>query len=102
MPKASSKALRTRSVPERQNKNGQTSSTTGLILEMIKRSDGASLDELVLATGWQKHSIRAAIVKAVKAATLKGLHSFKDEGNCRRYRVDCAGLEPASEAADAK
>ncbi len=33
----------------------------GLILDRLERKTGARLDELVDATGWQKHSVHAAL-----------------------------------------
>ena len=38
-----------------------------LVLELIKRPDGASLPELVTATGWLAHTTRAAICRLRKA-----------------------------------
>lgn len=34
---------------------------TGLVLEMMRREQGATLDELVTATGWLPHTTRAAL-----------------------------------------
>ncbi|MEL0155249.1 DUF3489 domain-containing protein [Sphingopyxis sp.] len=31
------------------------------LLEMLQRADGASLDEMTERTGWQTHSVRAAM-----------------------------------------
>ncbi len=33
----------------------------GLILDRLERTAGATIDELVDATGWQKHSVRAIV-----------------------------------------
>ena len=33
----------------------------GLILDRLERTAGATLDELVDATGWQKHSVHGAL-----------------------------------------
>ena len=33
----------------------------GLILDQLERSAGATIDELVVATGWQKHSVHGAL-----------------------------------------
>ncbi|HEX8415150.1 MAG TPA: DUF3489 domain-containing protein [Sphingomicrobium sp.] len=34
---------------------------SSLVLEMLRRNDGATLDELVAATGWLRHTTRAAL-----------------------------------------
>lgn len=36
-------------------------SKTALILGMLERSEGATLEEMVEATGWQRHTTRAAL-----------------------------------------
>lgn len=41
-------------VPPRQSK-------TDLVLELLRRTEGASLDQLMVATGWLPHSTRAAL-----------------------------------------
>jgi Protein of unknown function (DUF3489) len=54
------------------------------ILALVSRPDGASLAELVAATGWQAHSVRGALAGSLKR---KGhaIVSEKVEGE-RRYR----------------
>ena len=56
-----------------------------LILGYLFRPEGASLAELVAATGWQPHSLRGALAGSLKK---KGhtIISEKVEGE-RRYRV---------------
>lgn len=36
------------------------------VIALLRRPDGASLDEIVAATGWQRHSVRGALAGAVK------------------------------------
>lgn len=36
-------------------------STAATLLEMLQRKDGATLDEMTERTGWQAHSVRAAM-----------------------------------------
>jgi len=35
-------------------------------LELMQRPEGATIEELTKATGWQKHSVRGAIAGAIK------------------------------------
>ena len=37
-----------------------------LLIDLLQRKNGASIDELVKATGWQPHSVRGAISGALK------------------------------------
>lgn len=55
------------------------------LIAVLGRDDGATIDELVAATGWQKHSVRGAMSGALKR---KGhaIASTKSEG-VRRYKL---------------
>lgn len=33
----------------------------GSVIELLRRKNGATLDQLVKETGWQKHTVRAAL-----------------------------------------
>jgi hypothetical protein len=57
---------------------------TAVVLELLRRSEGVTLDQLVAATGWLPHTTRAALTGLKK----KGhqLTSDKVDG-VRRYRV---------------
>lgn len=37
------------------------SSKIGEVVILLKRKEGATLDQLVKATGWQKHTVRASL-----------------------------------------
>ena len=55
------------------------------IVDLLSRAEGASLAELVAATGWQAHSVRGALAGALKR---KGhdVSSRKIDG-VRRWRI---------------
>lgn len=54
---------------------------------MLRRPDGVSLDEIVAATGWQKHTVRGAIAGALKKKLGLTITSEKVEGRGRVYRI---------------
>jgi hypothetical protein len=56
------------------------------ILELIGRPKGATLDEIVKATDWQKHSIRGFLSTAAKKHGLK-IESTKTESGDRVYQI---------------
>jgi hypothetical protein len=58
------------------------------VLTLLSRPDGAGLDELMLATGWQKHSVRGFLAGTVKKKLGLKLTSSKADGEARRYRVE--------------
>ncbi len=55
------------------------------VLALISRKDGASLEEIMTATGWQKHTVRGFIAIIGKKGTK--IESFKSEAGARTYRV---------------
>ena len=58
-----------------------------LLIEMLKRPAGATLDEIVTATGWQSHTARGAMAGALKKKLCLTITSEKDEGRGRVYRI---------------
>ncbi len=55
----------------------------GLILDRLGRKAGATIDELVDATGWQKHSVHGALSRlrsggfAVRLESTKGRKAYR-------------------------
>ena len=67
-------------------------SKSAAVLAMLQRPEGATLDQLVIATGWLPHTARAALTGLKK----KGheVTSDKPAGGVRIYRVT-GGAESA-------
>jgi len=53
---------------------------------MLKRDEGATIDQIVEATGWQRHTVRGAISGALKKKLGLTVTSEKVEGT-RIYRI---------------
>lgn len=60
---------------------------TDLILGMLGREDGASIDEMAAATGWQSHSVRGFLSGTVKKKLKVKIVGEKVKGESRRYHV---------------
>lgn len=56
------------------------------LVALLRAPEGASLPELVSATGWQAHSVRGAMAGALRKKGLSVI-SEKPEGGVRRYRI---------------
>lgn len=56
--------------------------------QLLTREEGATIAELVQATGWQQHSVRGALAGALKKRGL-AISSEKTDGT-RRYRAERA------------
>ncbi len=59
------------------------------ILALLEQPDGAAIDDLTAATGWQVHSVRAALTGLRKDG--KELIRAKDDAGVTRYRLSAAG-----------
>ncbi len=57
------------------------------VLALLGRADGATISDLIKATGWQQHSVRGFLAGTVKKKLGLTLTSSKDDGDLRRYRI---------------
>ena len=62
-------------------------SKTAKVLDLLKRPTGASLKELMKATGWQPHSVRGFLSGTLKKKMGLKLESSRREGEQRGYRL---------------
>lgn len=62
-------------------------SKLGVLITCLSKPGGATLDELVAATGWQKHSVRGAISGALKVKHKLTVLSQVIDGKGRVYRI---------------
>ena len=58
------------------------------VIGLLRRSKGASIEEMMKATGWQAHSVRGVISGALKKKLGLTVSSEKTEAGERRYRID--------------
>ncbi len=58
-----------------------------LLIDLLKRKKGATIDEAVAATGWQAHSVRGAISGALKKKLGLAVTSEKVGDRGRVYRI---------------
>jgi hypothetical protein len=58
------------------------------VLTLLSRREGASIQEMMEATDWQKHSVRGFLAGTVKKKLGFNLTSRKAEGELRRYRIE--------------
>ena len=57
------------------------------LIAMLRASDGATIEEITAATGWQAHTVRGAIAGALKKKLGLDVTSEKVEGRGRVYSV---------------
>jgi hypothetical protein len=62
-------------------------SKSARVLDLLKRPNGASTDELLEVTGWQKHSLRGFLSGIVRKRMGLTVSSIKEEAGGRRYAL---------------
>jgi hypothetical protein len=77
--------------PEQKSASAERKTREGtkqaLMIELLKRPGGATLAEIVEATGWQPHTVRGAMAGALKKKLGLTITSEKDETSGRVYRL---------------
>jgi hypothetical protein len=62
-------------------------SKKAIVLDILKRPDGATLADIMSATGWQAHSVRGFISGALGKKMGLTVESTKNEAGDRVYRI---------------
>ncbi len=62
-----------------------------LLIDLLSRKNGATIDQIVTATGWQAHSVRGAISGTLKKKLGLTVTSEAVEGRGRVYRIAAEG-----------
>jgi hypothetical protein len=62
-------------------------SKTATVLDLLKRPDGATLQGIMKATGWQAHSVRGFISGTLGKKMGLTVASVKEEDGERRYSI---------------
>ena len=85
MSKTSSTAKARRSAPKTSADKVKGTSKLDTLVALLRKPNGASIDELATATAWQKHSVRGALAGTLKK---KG-HVISSDvvDGVRRYRI---------------
>jgi len=65
----------------------RTGTKQALLIGLLRRPEGATIAEIVEATGWQAHTVRGAIAGALKKKLGLTIASEKDETRGRTYRI---------------
>jgi hypothetical protein len=68
------------------------------VINMLKRTEGATIEQICQATGWQPHTVRGAMAGALKKKLGLDIQSTKDSGGDRVYRIASGQETPACQA----
>ena len=77
----------TKSAPKKQAKDsGDRTNKKAEVIAMMKRAKGATLPEIMEATGWQAHTVRG-FVSILGSKGGQTIESLKDASGERRYKI---------------
>lgn len=86
--KAKTKTSQKRKVQTKTKTPGtRANSKQAQLIEMLKRPEGATIDEIVKKFDWQAHTVRGALAGALKKKLGLNVQSEKVEGRGRVYRI---------------
>ena len=85
--KKANKGAKSAQSPKKKANGARQGSKTAQVLDLLQRSGGASLKELMKATGWQAHSVRGFLSGVLGKKLGLAVTSTKAEDEERRYSV---------------
>jgi hypothetical protein len=76
--------------PQAQGPKLRNGTKQALMIEMLRRPEGATVEQIAEATAWQNHSVRGAMAGALKKKLGLEVTSKKVEGRGRVYKLPSA------------
>jgi hypothetical protein len=73
-------------LPNPKPRNQKARSKQAAVIIMLRRAKGATVDEVMTATGWQRHTVRGMVSAALKKKLGLTITSTKEERG-RVYRI---------------
>ena len=77
-------------------KSKREGSKQSVLIELMKRPEGATLPQMVEATGWQTHTVRGCMAGTLKKKLGLTIDSVKESGGERVYRVSPSSSLPTA------
>ena len=81
------KAQKSEPKPAATERRTREGTKQALVIEMLRRPEGASIAEIVEATAWVSHSVRGFLAGALKKKLGMAIESTKDDDRGRIYRL---------------
>jgi hypothetical protein len=89
LPGRSPKPAATDTSDTRTTNDQRRTSKKATIEALVRRTGGVAITELMAATGWQEHSVRAALTGLRKAGHV--IARERNDGSATRYRITGVG-----------
>jgi len=81
-------------------KSKREGSKQSVLIDLMKRPEGATLPQMVEATGWQAHTVRGCMAGTLKKKLGLTIDSVKESGGERVYRVSPSSSLPTASKTD--
>ncbi len=81
------KTARRGATSEKTDTSARHGTKQAILIEMLRRPKGATIEQMTTKTGWQAHSVRGAISGTLKKKLHLAVTSEKVEGSGRVYRI---------------
>ena len=81
------KKARRGAASEKVNGSARRGTKQAILIEMLRRPNGATIEQMTAKTGWQPHSVRGAISGTLKKKLGLPVTSETVEGRGRVYRI---------------
>ena len=65
----------------------RTGTKQALLIALLQAPEGATMEAMIVATGWQVHSLRGVMSGALGKKMGLTVTSAKEDGKCRVYRI---------------
>ncbi len=69
-------------------------SKQALVIGLLQRPEGATIEQIMEATGWQQHTVRGTLAGTLKKRLGLTINSTKEAGGQRVYRIESVAVEP--------
>jgi hypothetical protein len=86
-PRANQAAVSTKQKRQKAAPTARAGKKQGVLITLLQRKNGATIDDMVAATGWQAHSVRGAISGVLKKKLGLAVSSEKVAERGRVYRI---------------
>ena len=71
-------------------------SKQALVIGLLQRPEGATIAQIMEATGWQQHTVRGTLAGTLKKRLGLTINSSKETGGQRVYRIESVAAKPES------
>jgi len=82
---------RGRKTAAKEPRKPRTDTKQAQMIAMLRRAEGATVDEIAAELGWQRHTVRGAVAGAFRKKLGLDIISEKVEGRGRVYRLQPEG-----------